>query len=256
MATLTCRTSFVGSKTAALALVLAGTSLAAPLTVHAQPPNVDEARSRAMREVTCLERVQREVTTQVQLLREAHEQLSAPYEDVRNDAARAVEAIEQRLDELAEAMRACLPRASRLEAREVVREPSGSAAAVAVPNPATEVVEQDVQLSGYLTVRVGERVDGYGRLPASAVQSMIRGAAGRIAQCYGDFVEREALEAGTIILAWTVDASGRIQRVTIEQQQIGDVAFARCVERAASTMRGTRPSGGDVRYAYTLRFGP
>ena len=238
----------------ALALALAGTSLAIP--VHAQSPNVDEARSRAMREVTCLERVQREVTTQVQLLREAHEQLSAPYEDVRNDAARAVEAIEQRLDELAEAMRACLPRASRLEQREVVREPTGSAAAVAVPNPATEVVEQDVQLSGYLTVRVGERVDGFGRLPASAVQSMIRGAAGRIAQCYGDFVEREALEAGTIILAWTVDASGRIQRVTIEQQQIGDVAFARCVERAASTMRGTRPSGGDVRYAYTLRFGP
>ena len=59
----------------ALALALAGTSLAIP--VHAQSPNVDEARSRAMREVTCLERVQREVTTQVQLLREAHEQLAA-----------------------------------------------------------------------------------------------------------------------------------------------------------------------------------
>lgn len=222
----------------------------------AQPPNVDEARNRAAREVACLERVQREVSTQIQLLREAHEQLSAPYEDVRNDAARAVEAIEQRLDELAEAMRACLPRASRLETREVVREPTGAAADVALPNPATEVVEQDVQLSGYLTVRVGERVDGTGRLSASTVQSMVRGAAGRIAQCYGDFVEREALETGTIILAWTVDASGRIQRVVIEQQQIGDVAFARCVERAAGTMRGSRPSGGDVRYAYTLRFGP
>lgn len=236
-----------------LALALA---LSVPVLGQAQSPNVDEARQRAAREVACLDRVQREVATQIQLLREAHEQLGASYEDVRADAARAVEAIEQRLDELAEAMRACLPRTSRLETREVVQERTGSAAAVATPNPATEVVEQDVQLSGYLTVRVGERVDGTGRLSASAVQSMIRSASSRIAQCYGEFVEREALENGTIILAWTVDDAGRIQRITIEQQQIGDVAFARCVERAAAGMRGSRPSGGAVRYAYTLRFGP
>ncbi|MCA9612994.1 MAG: AgmX/PglI C-terminal domain-containing protein [Sandaracinus sp.] len=231
-------------------------ALAVPALGQAQSPNVDEARGRAMREVACLERVQREVTTQVQLLREAHEQLSAPYEDVRSDAARAVESIEQRLDELAEAMRACLPRTSRLETREVVNEPTGSAAAVGVANAATEVVERDVQLSGYVTVRVGERVDGRGNLAASEVRAMVRGAAGRIAACYGDFVEREALETGTIIVAWTVDGSGRILRVTTEAQQVGDASFARCVERAASGMRGRRPSGGDVRYAYTLRFGP
>ncbi|HJL24086.1 MAG TPA: AgmX/PglI C-terminal domain-containing protein, partial [Polyangiaceae bacterium LLY-WYZ-15_(1-7)] len=195
--------------------------------------------------------------TALELLRDARQQLNAPYEDVRNDAARAVESLEQRIDDIGEAIRACLPRTSRLEPRTVVQEPTGTEARVERENDATRDVERDARLGEYVRVVVGERVDGMGQLSAGAVRSMVRGVSSRLERCYGELVERGALERGTLILTFTIDERGRPRRVTIDQQQVGDTRFARCVERAGRRLRAsTPPSGGEVRYSYTLRFGP
>lgn len=237
-----------------LLLSLASASLGV-LPTPAQSQDTD-ARQRAARDLACVEQQQRALATQIQLLREAQAQLGASQQDVRADAARAIESLEQQIVRIAEALRACLPASARLEPQVVERGPTGAAAAVAEANPATEVVERDAALASYLKAEIGERVDGTGRLPASTVRSMVRSAAGRLSRCYDDYVERAALAAGTVILTWTVDPTGRVQRVALEQVRIGDSDFARCLERAATSMRGSRPSGGAVRYSYTLRFGP
>ncbi len=103
---------------------------------------------------------------------------------------------------------------------------------------------------------VGERVDGRGTVPADAIRRSVREVAGRFEQCYEGFLERGALQTGTAIVSFTVTGSGRVERTTVEQNTLRDARFASCLRSAASRIRiRSGASGGDARFAYTLRFG-
>lgn len=216
-----------------------------------------QARSRSAQAIACAERVHRDLGRQVQLLREARAQLDSSHADARRDAAHMVESLEQRIDDLGEALRACVPRRARLEPVVQVQEHTGTEAAVGQENAHTQRVEGDVALSRYVHVEVGERVDGHGQLAAGEVRSMMRQIGSSLERCYDGLAERSHLERGTLVLAFTVDSRGRVQRVRVEAQQIGDSTFNRCIRHAGQRMRArSTPRGGDVRFAYTLRFGP
>lgn len=225
-----------------------------PALAHAQPPaDVDAARARAPREIDCVQRQLSELRDTVQLLREAQAQLSASQSDLREAAAQAIVSLEQRVGRISDALQACVPE-QQVQTR--VREHTGAAARVAQENPATQVVERDTRLSTYVKVERGERVDGHGTVAAGEVQRMFRRIGPRIERCYGSYVDRNALEAGTAILSFTVTTSGRIRGVRVEQA-MGDATFQRCLRHAGRAIRATTSAvGGDVQFAYTLRFGP
>lgn len=237
-------------------LLAVALTLFAVQDARAQDPTPDEAEARASSALACLGPVQSQLTTHVRLLREAKQQLESRDAAVRADAARAVISLEQRLDDLGEALRACVPRSARLEPRVEVHERTGAEANVAERNAATQVVERDVALRRLVHVVVGERVDGRGNAPPDAVRRSVREVAGRLEQCYESFLERGALQTGTAILSFTVTGNGRVERTTVEQNTLRDTRFASCLRSAAGHMRiQSGASGGDARYAYTLRFG-
>lgn len=215
------------------------------------------ARGRATRAIDCLQPLHRELATTIQLLREARDQTASGDERARTDAAAAVRALEQRLHRLARQIQACVPEEAALEPRTVVRERSGSEAAVATENRATTEVERDTELAPNVRVQVGERVDGQGTVDAGEVRRMVARVGPALDRCYGELVERDALQSGTAILAFTVTSSGRIRRVTVEQVTLGDSHFRRCLRHAGQRIRATTAAtGGDARFAYTLHFGP
>ena len=227
-------------------------------TAAAQPRDVQEAQRRAAEELRCLDRVVRQLSETVDLLRDAEAQLEAESAELREHAAQAVEALEDRLDTLSDALKACLPQTSRAPAvRTIVRERTGTEASVGEVNDATVVVDRSRRLAPGVRVELGERVDGTGRLPAPALRQAFDGIGDRLGACYESYLERGALEQGRVILGFTVDARGSTTRVRTEGATFGDQRFERCVAAAGRTLRvGRAPSGGAVGYAYTLTFGP
>ena len=240
---------------AALAACLA---FAAAAPAAAQPMDVQEARRRAAEELRCLDRVVRQLSETVDLLRDAEAQLEAESAELRQHAAQAVEALEDRLDDLSDALKECLPQTSRAPAvRTIVQERTGTEAAVGEVNDATVVVDRRRRLAPGVRVQVGERVDGTGRLPAPTLRRALDAIGDRVGACYESYLERGALEQGRVILGFTVDARGATTRVRTEGATFGDARFERCVAAAGRTLRiGQAPSGGAVGYAYTLTFGP
>lgn len=225
-----------------------------PALAHAQQPaDVDGARARAPREIDCVQRQLSELRDTVQLLREAQAQLGASQSDLREAAAQSIVSLEQRIGRISDALQSCVPEA-RTETR--VREHTGAVARVGQQNPATQVVESDTQLSTYVKVVRGERVDGHGTIAGSEVQRMFRRIGSRIERCYGSYVDRNALESGTAILSFTITTSRRVRSIRVEQA-MGDATFQRCLRNAGRAIRASAPAvGGDVQFAYTLRFGP
>ncbi len=215
------------------------------------------ARGRATHALDCLQPLHRELTTTLQLLREARDQTTSADERARADAAAAVRALEQRLHRLGEQLQACVPSEAALEPRTIVQERTGSEAAVATENRATTEIERGTRLAPNVQVQVGERVDGHGTVAASEVRRMVSRVGAEFERCYGALVERDALQSGTAILSFTVTPRGRIRRVTVEQPTLGDSRFRRCLRHAGQRIRATTAAtGGDARFAYTLHFGP
>ena len=172
----------------------------------------------------------------MQLLREARAQLDASHADLRDAAAHSVVSLEQRVTRIAEAIKACVPDE---EVQTRVQEHSGNNAAVGQENAATLVVEQNTRLGNYVQVVRGERVDGHGNVSGSEVRRMFSRISGRLQRCYGNYVDRNALEAGTAILSFTVTTSGRVRGVRVEQA-MGDASFQRCLRHAGRAIRRRR----------------
>ncbi|MEM1414951.1 MAG: AgmX/PglI C-terminal domain-containing protein [Myxococcota bacterium] len=236
---------------AALLAPLLGTSRAA-----AQEIDLAEARRRAGEELRCLDVVTRQITATVELLRDAEAQMTADSLELRQHAAQAVEALEDRLDDLADRLKACLPQTSRPAVRTVIRERTGIEASVGVANDATVVVERDRPLAAGVVATLGERVDGTGRLEARTVATAMRGIGDALRACYDGYLERGALQEGQLILAFTVGPGTGVSRVQVEGATLGDARFSRCVATAGRGLRfGAPPRGGPVRFAYTLAFG-
>lgn len=229
-------------------------ALLIPALAHAQPPaDVAGARTRAPREIDCLQRQASALRDTIQLLREARAQLDASHSDLRDAAAHSVVSLEQRVARIAEAIKACVPDE---DVQTRVQEHTGNNAAVGQENAATLVVEQNTRLGNYVQVVRGERVDGHGNVSPDEVRRMFSRISGRLQRCYGNYVDRNALEAGTAILSFTVTTSGRVRGVRVEQA-MGDASFQRCLRHAGRAIRATTSAvGGDVQFAYTLRFGP
>lgn len=252
------------------AVLLAALLPASPVLAQDDDIDVDAVQARAARELSCLERIARELERDTELLRDARAQMRAARGDAaaRRDAARAVEAIERKVSDLLKEAGECIEdgaggsqgTAERTEdGRRVVYvdpPPDPTAEAVAQRNPATDVVQKDEKLSANVTVARGERVDGQGEVDDAEVKRAVSRIAPRLERCYGVLVDRGALERGTGILVFTVTPRGRVAQVHTEQVRIGGPGFARCIRHAGRRLRFRGGAdGGKATYSYTLRFG-
>lgn len=220
------------------------------------PPGVSEATSRATAMERCLSPLIQQLQTTLALVREAKTQLRASDAQARNDAASAIVSLEQRVHALSAQLQACAPSSAALEPTTRVQELTGNAARVATLNDATQVVERDVALVANVRVLVGERVDGEGEASHDLVRRAVRSIGAPLQRCYSRMLEHGALQSGEAIIAFTIRGSGGVGRARAEGVTIGGSSFRRCLQRAAEQIRARgRASGGDARYAYTLRFG-
>jgi hypothetical protein len=216
----------------------------------------------------CLEEVQSKLQRVLRLLGESEQQIdAATSRAVRRDAARAVEALEAKLQDLVTDASACLKASDgRAGARSAAGNadvvyvdpaPDPAAEAVSEPGSATEVIDRDRALSTNVRVVRGELVDGHGEVSASAVRSAVDSIGHHLERCYAGLVEHGALARGTAILVFRITSSGRVRGVRTEQVRIGDAGFERCLRRAGRQLRiEAAARGGEAVYSYTLKFGP
>ena len=118
-----------------------------PQRGHAQSSSSNDIQTRASEEIECLRDIGQRLETHIDLLHEAREQMNSNQEEVRRDAMRAIESIEQRINTIAEQLRNCLPQSARLEPRIEVRPHRGNEARVAQENAATLHIEEGTELS-------------------------------------------------------------------------------------------------------------
>lgn len=238
------------------ALPVAFAVLLVPSLALAQNADPEAVRTSAGRTIDCLERVNHDLENTMRLLRDASRQTLSTDANARRDAAQMVTSLQQRVADLSRALRDCVPEEAQLNPRTVVREPTGTEASVREHNDIPSV-EQDARLADNVHAIVGQRVDGTGHIDDAAVKRGIRSAAGRMERCYEQLVDRGALQSGQLNLIFTITNRGAVRGVRVERSSIDNRRFNRCVQAAGQRIRpGAGASGGDVRYSYTLRFGP
>lgn len=217
---------------------------------HAQSPS-----ARAGQEIACLERGHRDLGEAIRLLREARTQMQSAQGEARADAERAVESLEQRVERITTALRACIPERTNRPIEEV-RNPTGNDARVGEENAATETIEENQQMTPNIRVILAEKVDGHGRVDAQGVRSAVRYAASEFERCYSSLVGRGSLQSGRVFVTFTIDGDGRARDTSSEGTTLGNTRFRRCIGRAARSIRSSRPAvGGTATYTYTLHFG-
>ncbi len=231
--------------------------LLVPTLAFAQEaPSPEEARDRASHTIDCLERVNTDLETTMRLLRDARRQTQSSNAQARSDAAQMVVSLQQRVADLARALKDCVPEEAHLTPRTVVQEPTGAEASVRESGDIPSV-EQDAPLGRNVRVIVGQRVDGTGTIDDAVVKRTVRTASDRLDRCYAQLVDRGALTTGEARVVFTIRGRGRVRNVELEESSIDNRRFQRCVERATRRMRAASgPSGGETRFSYRLRFGP
>lgn len=219
-------------------------------------PDPAEARASAGRTIDCLERVNRDLESNMRLLRDAARQTRSDNTRASRDAAQMVVSLQQRVADLSRALKQCVPDDAHLNPRTVVQEHTGAEASVGQHNDIPSI-EEDSPLSRNVRVVVGQRVDGTGTIDAAVVKRTVRTASERLDECYGQLVNRGALTTGEARLVFTIRGRGPVRNVRLEESSIDNSRFQRCVERAGRRMRAaSSPRGGDTRFSYRLRFGP
>jgi len=238
------------------ALPVVFVALLAASLAAGQDTDPEAARTSAGRTIDCLERVNRDLESNMRLLRDASRQTRSTNPAARRDAAQMVVSLQQRVADLARALKECVPEDAHLEPRTVVQEPTGNEAAVREHNDIPSV-EENARLADNVHAIIGQRVDGTGSIDEAHVKRGIRTAAGRMERCYEQLVNRGALQTGQLNLVFSITPRGSVRGVRVERSTISNSRFTRCVQAAGRRIRpGTGASGGDVRYSYTLRFGP
>ncbi len=238
------------------ALPVVFAALLVPSLALAQEPDPDAARTSAQHTVDCLERVNHDLERTMQLLRDAARQTQSTSENARRDAAHMVTSLQQRIADLSRGLKDCVPEDAHLTPRTVVREPTGNEASVREHNDIPSV-EQDARLADNVHAVIGQRVDGTGHIDDAHVKRGIRAAAGRMERCYEQLVNRGALQSGQLNLIFSITPRGSVRGVRVERSTFDNRRFNRCVQAAGQRIRpGTGATGGNVRYSYTLRFGP
>jgi hypothetical protein len=93
-----------------------------------------------------------------------------------------------------------------------------------------------------------------GVVPASHIREGLAASRGRIRRCYADALLRDASVAGRVVVAFTVDAAGRVRDVVAEAAGAMDEALLGCIEGVVSALGFLCGTGAArVRYPVTLR---
>jgi len=238
------------------ALTVAFVALLVPSLAAGQEADPEAARTSAGRTIDCLERVNHDLENTMRLLRDASRQTRSENARARQDAAHMVVSLQQRVADLSRALKDCVPDDAHLRPRTVVQEHTGTEAAVGEHNDIPSV-EEDARLADNVRAVIGQRVDGTGHIDDAHVKRAIRSAASRMERCYEQLVDRGALQSGQLNLVFTITSRGSVSGVRVERSTIANASFNRCVQSAGQRIRPSAgASGGDVRYSYTLHFGP
>jgi hypothetical protein len=233
-------------------LLLATAAFTVVGLAHAQTESLSSVTARLDTEVPCLERARRRLDDTVRLLGEARTQLGLPRTSpaARRDALVAVEALEARVREIVPELRRCVPAHGPTDT--VVEE--APALPVETENDATVIVERGGRL-GRAHLVVGERVDGLGRVDASAIQRAIRSVAPSLDACVDAASRRGAPPRGNVNVVFTVQPDGSTTNARTEALSFGDSTFASCMRDAVARIQARSPArGGSATYSYTLRY--
>jgi hypothetical protein len=237
---------------------LLGVSLPAA-QAQEREPSTAEVAARVQEELRCVQSHRAELDRIEHLLSEARAQLMSPSarEPERRDAARSVEALEERVAEAGRALAGCVEasRSARREAEEAreadvaIAEPRSSLDSRAVSGPES--------LTSAVQVVRGLQVDGTGRIAPDAVARAVRRVARPLDRCYARMVDVGALTSGELDVTFHVTPDGRTLGHAVEGSNIGNPEFERCVLRVARQIDVGAPAlGGDAGYSFTLHFGP
>lgn len=234
-------------------------SAAAAQDVPASSPSEVQGLSEARTVARCLHEQDQHIQRLLALIDQAEQRSRAAgvAEDVRRDARASIDALVDRIRQHAQEARQCVesvPIPVRIDSRTTQTAPPDPAHdALARPQGTVHEVEGAGPLAEGVRVVRGERVDGTGSAPDASVRAAIRAVGPRIAQCYGEYVDRVALQRGELHLSLTVDG-GRTPLVRVEGGSGFDTQLRQCVERAARAVRIPDQRGRSV-YAYTLQLG-
>ena len=106
---------------------------------------------------------------------------------------------------------------------------------------------------GRSSVSGGSVTGGEGELNAGAVASAIRGANGRFQACYNLELRSNPSLSGRLSVNLTIGAAGCATSVSTSGMGGG---VGSCVASAVRALSFPRPTGGDVRFSFSLNFSP
>ena len=239
----------------ALPIVLA---LGLPWTTSASaqdgPAAGTRARAAASRAVAaCVHREDEQLQRLLRALEQAEARAAAEGAgpDVREQAEAAIDALLERIDERALAVRACVP--SGADATATPRSIKDEPGSLSNEHNTMHTVERGTRLEGGVVVVQGERVDGEGTARDEDVRAAVRALSPRLARCGAQLRGRGARAGAEVHVVIRADSPTRAE-TEVEHTTGGDEPLRDCVGEAMAGLVVIRSQRGHSEYAYVFRF--
>lgn len=95
-----------------------------------------------------------------------------------------------------------------------------------------------------------------GRLPAEAIQRIVRANLGRMRGCYADGLAKDPSLEGRVAVKFVIDREGRVSFASAEGSSFPSASVSGCVARAFNALEFPAPENGIVTVVYPLVFSP
>lgn len=106
------------------------------------------------------------------------------------------------------------------------------------------------------TLRRGQAIIGHGPLPKEVIQRVIRTHLGEVRRCYQQQLAKQPDLAGTVVVRFTIAASGAVTGARVASSSLASPAVGECLVRRSLTWLFPRPRGGgivNVSYPFVFR---
>jgi TonB family protein len=104
--------------------------------------------------------------------------------------------------------------------------------------------------------KVGKGAQPGGQLPAETVRGVLRGLKPALAACYDDGRTRNPALSGTVVVAFSIDADGRVTGIDTTCDTLKDRAVTSCVVDAYRGLVFPPPEGGAMPISTPVVFAP
>ena len=95
-----------------------------------------------------------------------------------------------------------------------------------------------------------------GNLGATEVRNLLRQHLGRFSLCYENGLRTNPALGGRLVIKFTIDEHGTVQRLLDDGSGITDALVISCIEKGIAEISFPAPRSGDVKVVYPLDFAP